>query len=430
MVRRGGVTAAIAAVLVLAAGCVPDPPTPSPSWTPTVLAASTSPGDEYELPLVATSDDWWAVIEQRPATGYDATSTLVLHPRTGPDGAPSATPAQTIPLPPHVGGLAMSDHVLAVRHRNVLAALDLVDLYRLDAATGSWVFGATVPRALDLSRLFTMDVSDQALVIGDRPDPLTPGDGSVLVVPVEVTATSLSANVFAAQVLAPEASWGESDRAGFGRVVTTEGDTLAVSSGTDHVRIYRWTGATWAIDTTLTSPRAPASDGRFGRSLDVDTDAGEARLLLGDAGGFGGFGGGQPQPGRAVLYGRGASGWGVVVQFDPRPGNALGGFGYGSEVALDGPLAAVGYHWVQVPGAGGAGLVDDYRVDLYRLGPTATLEAELSALEARGGPLPEQTNAAAVGLRLSGTHLAAVGYDGLGAAGNHEYAISWDRHPG
>src|SRR5690606_33638363 len=101
-----------------------------------------------------------------------------------------------------------------------------------------------------------------------------------------------------------------------------------------------------------------------------------------------------------------------------------------SEVALDGELAAVGFHWVQVPGAGGSGLVDDYRVDLYRLGPPVTLEAELSALEARGGPLPGELTAGAFELRLAGTHLAAVGYDGLGLGGSHEYAISWDRHPG
>ena len=430
MRRRRGVVVALSAMLLLAAGCVPDPPTPSPSWTPTVLAASTAPGDEYELPLVATTDDWWAVVEQRPVTGFDATSTLLLFPRSGADGAPAGTPAQTIPLPPHVGGLAMSEHVLAVRHRNVLAGLDLVDLYRRDVPSDSWVFAATVPRGLDMARLFTMDVSDQALVIGDRPDPLTLGDGSVIVVPIVVTPTSLSADVFSAQVLAPEPTWGESDRAGFGRALAIEGDTLAVSAGHDHVRIYRSVGSSWSVDATLTSPRAPAFDGRFGRSLDVDTETGEARLLLGDAGGFGGFGGGQPQPGRAELHVRGATGWSVVHQFDPRPGNALSGFGYGSEVALDGELAAIGYHWVQVPGAGGAGLVDDYRVDLYRLGPPVTLEAELSALAARGGPLEGETTAAAVGLRLVGTHLTAVGYDGLALAGSHEYAISWDRHPG
>jgi hypothetical protein len=427
--HRWAVVVAVGTVLAVSAACTPpDQGPPShPSWTPTVLAASTAPGDEYELPLTATTEEWWAVVEQRPTTGFDASSTLLLFPRTAPHGAPVATPTQEISLPPAVGGLAMSENVLAVRHRTVLGALDQVDLYRRDGATNSWVFAATVPRGLDLTRLFTMDVSDHALVIGDRPDPFTPGDGSVLVVPIELTPTALTADVFGAQLLAPDPSWSESDRAGFGRVVATEGDTLAVSSATDHVRIFRHVGGSWAVDATLTSPRAPAFDGRFGRALDVDTGTGTARLLLGDSGGFGGFGGSQPQPGRAVLHERGAFGWNVVHQFDPRPENALGGFGFGNEVALDGELAAVGYHWVQVPGAGGTGIVDDYRVDLYHLGPTVTLEAELSALEARGGPIAGQTNAAAVGLRLAGTHLVAVGYDGLGLGGSHEYAISWDR---
>ena len=421
---------AVAGVLVMALGaCGPPPPGPTaPVWTPTVLGWSTAAGSSYDRPLAATSATWWAVVEQRPTYGPNATSTLLLFPRTGTDGAPTASPAQTIALPPGVAGLAISDHVVAVRYRNTLAALDEVDLYRLDVATGTWVYGATVPRGLNNNRLIVLAVTDEALVIGDSAAPGTSGDGEAVVVPLTLTATGLTAGWLSAQGLAPDPGWTSSDRLGFGRVVAVQGDVLAVSSGNDHVRVYRRVAGTWTSDLTLTNPAAPASDTRFGRSLAVDTSTGSARLLMGVQGGITGIGG-TILPGRAELWERSAAGtWSNTSVITPRPGNAYNGLGFGVEVALEGTTAVIGYDWQQVPAVGGSGTVDDDRLEIYRLTPTPTFEDELSPLSVTGGAVAGQTAAIGVGTTLRGSHVSTVVWSSISGV-LHLSAVSFDRHP-
>jgi len=418
----------LVALVVVAAGCAPAPAPVPPTWTPTVLGWSTVAGASVDRPLAATSAAWWAVIEQRPTYGPGASSTLLLFRRTGPDGAPAATPAQSIALPSGVAGLALSDHVLAVRYRNALAVLDIVDLYRLDAATDTWVYGASVPRGLDNNRSIVLGLTDEALVFGDSANPGTAGDGEVVVVPLTVTGSSLSAAWLSAQGLFPDADWTSSDRLGFGRVVAVRGDVLAVASGNDHVRVYRRVAGTWTSDLTLTNPSAPASDTRYGRSLAVDTTTGAARVLVGIQGGIAGIGG-PLIGGRAELWERSATGtWASNTLFTPRPGNAYGGLGFGVEVALEGTTAVIGYDWQQVPGAGGVGTVDDYRLEVYRLTPAPTFEAELSALSATGGPVEAMVSVAAVGTTLRGSHVSFVAWISI-AGVLHLSSVSFDRHP-
>ena len=131
--------------LTSAAACTPPGPT-TPTWTPTVEAWNATPGAEVERPLAVTTDNWFVVIEQRPGIGVAATSsTLLIYPRNGADGAPASLPSQSIVLPVAIAGLAMSDHVIAVRERNVTANLDIVNLFGLDPVTDTWSLSTVVP---------------------------------------------------------------------------------------------------------------------------------------------------------------------------------------------------------------------------------------------------------------------------------------------
>ncbi len=422
--------AALVTVVAVTA-CTPAPP--MPVWTPTIEAWNATSGHEVERPLASTSNQWFAVVEESPTIGVGATSTnLLVYPRTGADGAPAATPSQTIPLEDNVANISMSDHIIAIRSRDYLANLDTVHLYGLDPTTHLWSESLALPRGLDTNAIVVIDVTDTALALGNIPSPMATGDGSVLVYPLTVSPTTgaISGSSVTAAALSPDPTWSASDRQGFGRVVSIEGDWLAVSGGTDHVAAYHRTApTTWAPDLVMTNPLAPGSDGRFGRSLSIDASAVTPRLLVGTQGGFSTFGG-SPTAGRVELLTRGPSGgWSLSQTISPRAGSALGGFALGIEVALDHDRAVVGYYWAQVAGAGGVTLMDDYRLEVWNLTPAPVFEAELSMLAPHGGPLAGETATAPVGVRLAGSHLSVVSWDIFGSNPSHFSALSWDRHP-
>lgn len=429
-VRSMAITLAAFAVV---AACGPSGPTP-PVWTATVESWSAVPSAEAERPLAATTKDWFVAIEQRPGIGPAATSsTLLIYPRTRTDGAPAATPSQSIVLPVAIAGLAMSDHVIAVRERNALANLDITNLFGLDPVTDTWSLSTVVPRGLDNDKIITFKVTDSALAIGSIPTPGGTGDGSVVIVPLTLTGGTISWTFGSVVSLTPAAAWSSADRSGFGRTVSIDGAWLAVSGGNDHVVVYSRTGTSWNPDLTLTNPIAPGTGGRFGRSLSIDAGAAGTtpRLLVGIQGGFSGFGG-TPTAGRAEIWARGGAAWSLQSTISPRAGSALGGFALGVEVGLDANRAIVGYFWAQVPGTDGVSLVDDYRLEAWNLNPTTgqpSFESELSVLAAGGGPRPHQSAAAPVGVQLAGSHVAVASWDTFGADPSHFSAVSFDRHP-
>jgi len=428
MLRRRVVPAVVVLSAALAAACTPEPPPgpTTPTWTPTVLLGSNATGSAVHHPATATTAGWWAVVEQRPVVGPGATSTVVeLYRRTGPDGAPASAPSQTIPVALPFTGIAMSDHVLAIRYRNGLAGLETTDLWRLDDASGQWIKGGVVPFAIDSDRHLEMLVTDSEIVFGSS-YPNAARDGLVSIIPIVLTPTGVAADIFSPLVRAalPDPSWSMTDRAGFGRRISIDGDFLAISGGNDHVVAYRRSGPDWLRDLTLTNPAAPATSGRFGASIAVDVTTGTPRLLVGEQGGFGI--GGPVEPGRAVLYERGASGWAQTQVIEPRAGNALGGFTVGAEVTLDGRFATVGYYWAQVPQSGNP-TIDDYRLEVWDTSGTPTFEAELSALAA-GGAGPGDTSAMVAFPQQSGNHISAVAWQNAGSVARYS-AVSWDRHP-
>jgi hypothetical protein len=352
---------------------------------------------------------------------------LLIYPRTGPDGAPASTPSQTIPLTYPAEGLAMSDHVLAVRYHNTTAVLDNIDLYGLDPATNTWSVSSTVPRGWDTTQSISFAVSDQAIVIGSSTNPGSTIDGHVLVIPLTISGASVGWTLGNVVGLGPDPTWTSADRLGFGRVVAIDGDWVAASAGQDHAVVYRHTAPTWTPDLTITNPNAPGSDGRFATSLAIDTSsAAGPRVLVGTQGGFAGS---VPTAGRVDLYASGPTGWTLQHTFNPRAGSALGGFAEGIVVALDGSRAVIGYYWGQVPGVGAQAEVDDQRLEVWNLGTTPIFEKELSVLSAEGGPKAGETSSAPAFLSIAGSHIVATASDSYTGNVVHYSAVSFDRHP-
>lgn len=424
MLRRR-IVPALAVLVALGAACDPQPPGPGAAeWTPTVIEAVTTPGSVVHYPATATSTTWWAVVEQHSAVGPGATSTVVnLYRRSGYAGGPEATPAQTIEVALPFRGIAMSENVLAIRYLNGLAGLETTDLWSLDAGSGQWVKGGVVPFAVNNDRQLQMKVTDREIVYGSS-FPTGASTGLVSIIPLTHTPGGVVADIFSPDVRAvhPDPSWSLTDRYGFGREVSIDGDTLAVSGGSDHVVVYRRSGLDWILDHTFTNPNAPATSGRFGQSIAVDESSGSPRLLLGEQGGFGI--GGPVEPGRAVLYTRGGGGWTQTGVITPRPTNLLDGFTVGAEVTLDGPFASVGYHWSQLTPEGQP-TIDDYRLEVWDVSSTPRFVTELSALAVTGGPKPGDTSAMLASPQQADTHITAVAWQNAGSAARYS-AVTWD----
>ncbi len=416
---------ALVVLAALGAACDPQPPGPgAPEWTPTVIEAVTTPGAVVHYPATATSSTWWAVVEQHSAVGPGSTSTVVnLYPRTGPGGSPAATPAQTIEVALSFRAIAMSENVLAIRYVNGLAGLETTDLWSLDASSGQWVKGGVVPLAVNYDRQLEMKVTDREIVYGSS-YPTGVSDGLVSIIPFTHTPDGVVADIFSPNVRAvvPNPSWAWRDRYGFGREISIDGDTLAVSGGSDHVTVYRRSGLDWNLDHTFANPAAPATSGRFGQSIAVDESTGTPRLLLGEQGGFGI--GGPVTAGRVVLYQRGGTGWTQSGVIEPRPTNLLEGLTVGAEVTLDGRWASVGYHWSQLP-QGDEPTIDDYRLEVWDTNGTPAFVTELSALAVTGGPRPGDNSSMLTSPQQAGSHISAVAYQGAGGVARYS-AVTWD----
>ncbi len=409
----------IGAIAVLAAACGPPPPE-EPVWAPTVerWSAGTEP---TEVPFTATSEDWWAVVEVTPDF---STGTLHLHRRSGARGAPSASPTVSFPLPNGAADLAMSDHVVAVRSRTAVAGSIGIELFELDGTT--WSPAATVTRPVATDREAALDVSDTRLVVGERAvSSQLALPGRVAVVPISLAGPGISWSPATVQTLDPEPAWPDHARNGFGAEISTVGDLLAVGTDWDRVAVYGAAGAALALDQVITSPVDLGSSARFGRSLSVDT-AGSARIAIGSGGGFS-FS--VPQPGRVDVIERTTTGWVIERSIAPRAGSALSGFALGSEVALSGTRLATAAHWVQVARPGGAGFVDDLRIEIHELSATPTFSDELSVYTTLGGTgaHPTATFVGASNLDLVGSHLAVGGFLSFGLDPTHYAAISYDR---
>ena len=401
------------------AACVPPPTEPSPPrWRATVQTWGTGPDGPVERPYTATSEDWWAVVEVVP----DFTSArLLLFPRTGPGGAPAAAPAHAFELPQGATDLAMDDHVLAVTPRQAVGDEFHVALFELDG--GAWSPAGTVPRPMDAQRNGTIAVTDSHLVLAERApgDPLE-ADGTVVVLPIDLSGPGISWSAGDVQTLFPDPTWPLNARTGFGTDLSIEGPLLAVGTDEDRVALYELTGAAWTLDEVLVSA-LPGSDASFGRALALDA-SGAARLAVGSSGGWV-FG--VPQAGRVEIYERGASGWTPTLTIGPRDGSGLNGLVMGSTVALDGDRLVQSGHWALVPGPTG-NQVTDLRVEVHDLSASPTFRTELSTLDALGGvaALPTVTMIGAFDLDLAGDHLAMNVLASFGPDPTHHAAISYD----
>lgn len=423
-VRRAWIVlAAFAGVL---AACAPPGNTGSggpATWTPTVRSWDEAAGTEQVLS--ATSATWWAVVET--AGGITGPATLLLYPRTGPDGAPAATPTQSIVLGRVASDLAMSDHLLVVRVRNDLAALDEQRIFELDGngTSGVWSPAGLVPTAIDTAHAPNLDISEDTLAIG-RPGTTGSGaDGSVLLVPLDTAGPGVTWSFSTVQQLLPDPAWSPDARIGFGGQVDVEGGVVATTTGAGMVVTAARTSGTWAIDDTLVDPAGLTTG--LGRSLSLDTSGTAPRLLIGVQGKLDGW---TPRPGRADLFERSSTGWTLLRSFSPRPGSVMGGFGLGFAVALDGDTAAIGVHWLQPARPGGGGTTDDLRVELHELSSTPTFVQEVPLMDLVGGARPDLVGVAPMTLSLVGAHLAITGQYDLDGPPFHLFAVSVDRHPG
>jgi hypothetical protein len=411
------------ACAAFATACAPPGGPTGPTWTPTVRLFDEATG--VEQVLSATNDSWWAVVE---TTGGSLTgpATLLLFPRTGPDGAPAAVPSQSIPLGQVASDLAMSEHLLVVRVRNGLAGLDEQRIFELDGdgAAGVWSSAGLVPTAIDTARAPNLDVSDDTLVVGRPGVPGSGAEGSVLLVPLDRTGPGVTWSFGSVQQLLPDPTWSEDARSGFGSQVDVEADAVATTTGAGLVVTGARSGGTWAIDHVLSDPAGLGTG--FGRSIALDVSGSLTRLLVGVQGKLDGW---TPRPGRADLFTRGPSGWTLERSFTPRPGSVLGGFGLGYAVALDGDTVALGVHWLQPTRPGGVGTIDDLRVEVHELTATPTFVSEVPLMDLAGGPRDDLTAVGPMTLSLSGSHLAVTGLQDPDGPAVHLFAISVDRHP-
>jgi hypothetical protein len=412
----------IAGAVLLAAllgACIPPPEDPPPSWRATVQTWGSDSDGPFERPFTATTEDWWAVIEVPPDF---STATLLLFARTGPGGSPAAVPAHRFELQDGATDLAMDDHVVAVTPRRAVEGQLRVSLFELDG--GAWSPAGVLARPLDDQRHVIVDVTDSHLVLGERGrNDLPQVDGQVVVQPIDRAGPGISWSTGDAQTLSPDPSWQVAARNGFGAQLSIEDDLLAVGTDEDRIAVHELAGGTWTLDQVLVTSY-PGSDATFGRSIALDASGG-ARMAVGSSGGWI-FG--VPQPGRLEVFERGATGWALSQTIGPREGSALGGFGLGTTVALDGDRLVQSAHWAVVPRPGGDGTIADLRVEVHDLAATPTFRAELSTLDALGGvaALPNVSMIGTVELDLAGDHLAVNGIGSFGLDPTHYSAISFD----
>ena len=415
---KGWIAAAtLLAAVGLAACGPPTPPAPALGWHPTVLPID--PGGDETI-LTATSTTWWANVRADGATSGPAT--LQLHARSGPYGIASTTPTQEVTLGQYAADLAMSEHLLVVRVRDVADTTDEYRIFELDPATSTWAYATSVSLPVEPFASVQVDVSDDTLVIG-RPFTFGGGpDGDVRVVPLDRTGPGVTWWPAAVQVFTPDPAWSLDERAKYGHDLAVEGGTVAYGAG-ERVIVLARTGTTWAVDTELTDAAGPGTG--FARSIAVDESGGTARVLVGVQGRFDL---GVPRPGQAQLFRRGATGWTLAHTFAADPTGALGGFGFGADVAMDGSRYAFTVRWMQArPTAGG--VIDDYQIELRELQGGAETMVARSLLELAGGVDAGWGNVGPFAIDLAGTHLAVSGYAQPSGGSSRFFTVSYDRRP-
>jgi hypothetical protein len=419
-IMAGSLAVSAAVVALLAVACGPPPtPTPTPTWQATVRSFDDPLGSERTL--TATSSTWWANVR---ADGSPlGPATLQLHPRTGADDLPTELPTQEIALGEIAGDLAMSERLLAIRMRDTTNAVDEIRVFELDPATATWSFATAVEVPVEDGRVNEIDLSDDTLVIG-RPFTFGGGaDGEVRVVPLDRSGPGVTWSPASVQVFSPSPTLGDGDRAAYGRHVAVDGDTLAFGAG-ERVVVLARSGGTWVPDAELLD--AAGTGTGFARHLAVDQVDGTGRVLVGVQGRFEL---GVPRPGQAQLFERSSGGWTLARTFQPDPTGALGGFGFGAQVALDGDRAAFAVHWVQRSPSGGA-VIDDYQIELRDLRPVGETVTTRSLLDLVGGVDAGWGNAGSFVLDLSGSHLAVSAYVQPQGGTSRFFTVSFDRRPG
>ncbi|MHB1137783.1 MAG: hypothetical protein ACYC2O_02430 [Microthrixaceae bacterium] len=416
---RGWIVAAatLTAAVALSACGPPTPPAPQLSWQATTAGIDT--GDD-EMILTATSTTWWANV--RTDGGSSGPATLQLHARTGPYGVPAATPTQEVALGQFATDLAMSEHLLVVRMRDVTGTAEEYRVFELDTTSSTWALAASVPLPALPDASTQVDLSDDTLVIGH---PFTFGggpDGDVRIVPLDRSGPGVTWSPASVQTFTPDPSWSIDERAKYGHQVAVEGDTVVFGAG-ERVVVLRRSGVTWAADAELLDAAGPGSG--FARSLAVDESGGTPRVLVGVQGRFQ-FG--VPRPGEAQLFQRTGSGWSLAHTFLPDPAGALGGFAFGANVALDGTRYAFGIRWMQVaPTAGG--VIDDYQLELRELRGGNETAVSRSLLDLVGGVDAGWGNVGPFSIDLAGSHLAVSGFAQPTGGSSRYFTVSYDRRP-
>lgn len=408
-----------AAAALIGAACVPDPAPSGPKWAATVLDWNDTGGPGHSF--AGTTEDWWAAVEVHE--GYSS-ATLHLHRRTGSRKAPEGTPSFSFPLDGGALGLAMSDHLVAVR--SFTPAGDQLPIELFEREGDTWVPAGTVnrpiPAGASLGAWPAMDLTDDHLVVGEQGNSTGPmTDGQVAVVPIDREGPGLS--VGSPTILQPDAAWSADARSRFGSGVSVVGDLLAVSTAWDRLAIYSHGPGGWSVEDVL-EDSGLGSDARFARTISLD-GGGSPRIAVGSSGGWV-FG--APQPGRVEVYELLGGTWTVTHTIGPRDGSALAGMSMGSHVALDGTRLVVSGHWHPVQRPDGEGTVADLRLEVHNLSTTPTFRDELSVYSALGGvdAHPTASMVGALDLDLAGNHVSVSAHASFGSDPAGLAAMSFD----
>ncbi|MEI7658988.1 MAG: FG-GAP repeat protein, partial [Phycisphaerae bacterium] len=156
----------------------------------------------------------------------------------------------------------------------------------------------------------------------------------------------------------------------FGSSVAVDGDTMIVGAVYDTVganaqqgsaHVYRWTGAGWTFEATLTATDGAAGDG-FGDAVAISGDT----AIIGASGA-------NRQQGSAYIFTRTGTTWTQQAKLTAT-GGAAGDF-FGNAVAISGDTAIVGAYWDRV----GANSQQGSAYIFTRTGTTWTQQAQLNA---------------------------------------------------
>jgi hypothetical protein len=210
-----------------------------------------------------------------------------------------------------------------------------------------------------------------------RTVPVGPGvDGEVRVYALDPSGPAVVATLSAS--LGPDPAWPAALREGFGTpAVALDGDLLAVaaqglfSPAPSGVRVFRFVSGAWTAVQSLGA--APGGPTGYGRALAVDDGPAVDRIAMGPQADL------PASPTVEVLADTGA-GFSLEQAIAPSAlPDSEGGLAFGSSLALDGTLLAVGMRAAEVPSAEpGHDPVDVGHVQLFRRGTSWVREADVA----------------------------------------------------